>query len=425
MPTAVDALVAEVARAIDADLPALTSELTAWFTEVIPEFQHDEAIRGLMVASTSSNLVAIVDLLRHSIPVEQISVPGAAAEYARRFAQHSLSLEALLRAYRLGENRFTQWSITALDRIGGVPTDLALAAVAELSRRTNSYIDQVIEGLIDIYETERRLWNSRMGAARAAQIRLVLESENLSEAEACHLLGIPMSGWHTAAVAWMPAEGPSAAGMLDATARLIQEVSGPGTPLTLLDDERTMWVWVQQPAPRHLDLNRLSEGVAGLAAEVRVVLGAQAPGLDGFRGSLREAIRTRAVVENAQNRALRVLAFDDVAVAALLTENSEDLERWIVRVLGDLATDAPGNRELRDTIRVFFESGSSYTQAATRLHLHKNTVHYRIRKAEELLGRPLTDDRLDVEVALLARALLWRRRPLPATASARTPGHYN
>ena len=49
-----------------------------------------------MVASTSSNLVAIVGMLAHSIPIEQITVQAAAAEYARRFAQHNLSLEALL-----------------------------------------------------------------------------------------------------------------------------------------------------------------------------------------------------------------------------------------------------------------------------------------------------------------------------------------
>ena len=34
--------------------------------------------------------------------------------------------------------------------------------------------------------------------------------------------------------------------------------------------------------------------------------------------------------------------------------------------------------------------------------LHKNTVHYRIRKAEEILGRPVQESRLDVELALSA-----------------------
>ena len=42
--------------------------------------------------------------------------------------------------------------------------------------------------------------------------------------------------------------------------------------------------------------------------------------------------------------------------------------------------------QLRDTVRVFLDCDGSYTQAAARLH--KNTVHYRVRKAEELRGRP-------------------------------------
>ncbi len=34
--------------------------------------------------------------------------------------------------------------------------------------------------------------------------------------------------------------------------------------------------------------------------------------------------------------------------------------------------------------------------------LHKNTVQYRVRKAEESLGHPVGEDRLNVELALLA-----------------------
>jgi DNA-binding PucR family transcriptional regulator len=376
------------------------------FVEVIPEFRHDETVRALMVASTSSNLSAIVDLLAHSIPAEQITVPPAAAEYARRFAQHSLSLEALLRAYRLGENRFMQWAIAALDRIGGVPTEVALAAVSELSRRTNSYIDQVVEGLIEIYETERRRWSSRTGAARAAQVRVVLETDSLSEAAAHQLLGMPLAGWHRAAIAWLPADGPKDDGLLQVAARLFSEAAGHGVPLTMLADERTLWAWVRHPAPSEIDLARLRDGVAATRGGLRMALGAQGSGLAGFRGSLREATRARAVAETTDDAGLAVVSFDDVAVTALLTHQWDDLQRWVARVLGDLGGDAPGCRELRETVRVFLESSSSYTQAAGLLHLHKNTVYYRVRKAEELRGRPLTEARLDVEVALRAATLL-------------------
>ncbi|MFJ4031286.1 helix-turn-helix domain-containing protein [Streptomyces griseoluteus] len=132
----------------------------------------------------------------------------------------------------------------------------------------------------------------------------------------------------------------------------------------------------RQLVPRHLDLDTLREGVAGLGTGVRVALGSQAPGIDGFRGSLREALRAKAVAQTGRNDSLRVVAFE--------TSRSPRCSR----------------RSQRATTK----------QAATRLHLHKHTVHYRIRKAEELLGRPLAEDRLDVEMALLPRTPLWRHR---------------
>ena len=63
----------------------------------IADFRHDQAVQRLMIASTSSNLRPVVDMLMLGISLDDISVPPAAAEYARRFAQHDLSLEALLR----------------------------------------------------------------------------------------------------------------------------------------------------------------------------------------------------------------------------------------------------------------------------------------------------------------------------------------
>jgi DNA-binding PucR family transcriptional regulator len=70
--------------------------------------------------------------------------------------------------------------------------------------------------------------------------------------------------------------------------------------------------------------------------------------------------------------------------------------------LASLAGDDQAIARLRETLRVLLEANGSYREAAARMHVHKNTVLYRVRKAEELLGRPVTDGRLAVEVALLA-----------------------
>jgi PucR C-terminal helix-turn-helix domain len=50
--------------------------------------------------------------------------------------------------------------------------------------------------------------------------------------------------------------------------------------------------------------------------------------------------------------------------------------------------------------------------------LHKNTVQYRIRNAEESLGRPLAENRLRIEIALLTSHWLGSAVLQPAGAPA-------
>jgi DNA-binding PucR family transcriptional regulator len=95
---------------------------------------------------------------------------------------------------------------------------------------------------------------------------------------------------------------------------------------------------------------------------------------------------------------------------------SPDLLRaWVLATLGGLAADDEQQARLRDTLLVFLQSGGSYKTTAERLTLHKNTVQYRIRKAEESLGRPASQHRQDVELALQASRWLGPSvlRPLP------------
>ncbi|MFJ1758805.1 PucR family transcriptional regulator [Amycolatopsis sp. NPDC088138] len=74
------------------------------------------------------------------------------------------------------------------------------------------------------------------------------------------------------------------------------------------------------------------------------------------------------------------------------------------RVLGPLlGLDRGSGPVLLDTVAAFLDCDGSWARAARALHVHVNTVHYRIERAEELLGRDLSrlDDRLDLRAALL------------------------
>jgi DNA-binding PucR family transcriptional regulator len=69
-------------------------------------------------------------------------------------------------------------------------------------------------------------------------------------------------------------------------------------------------------------------------------------------------------------------------------------------VLGNLAEDDEQATRLRETLQVFLATGGSYVATAERLALHKNTVQYRVRKAEDAVGHSIEGHRSDVEMAL-------------------------
>jgi DNA-binding PucR family transcriptional regulator len=409
------ATVSEVARGIGHRLEELTAEMTSMFVDVIPEFRHDEAVQRLMVASTASNLSTMVDVLTLGISPEDITVPPAAAEYARRFAQHDLSLEALLRAYRLGEHMFLQWAVHELR-----PRELSMAQALEVTARVallvNSYIDQVIEGLIDIYRSEREQWEKRSDAARAAQVRAVLDTPSLEISSAEEMLGVGLRGWHIAAVAW--ADPSEADGSLRAVGRLLADASGR-FPMTVWPDGQTVWAWLSFPAPRRLDTDGLVQHLRE-HPELKIAVGEPGAGLAGFRASHQEAVRTRQVAEVAIRPGSRLYEHTHLALAGLLIDRRDELQVWVRRILGDLAQADESMTRLRETLQIFLEANGSFTDAATRMHVHKNTVHYRVRKAEEVIGRPVTDGRLSIEVALLAcDQLAVTTRPAPPARAGR------
>jgi DNA-binding PucR family transcriptional regulator len=117
------------------------------------------------------------------------------------------------------------------------------------------------------------------------------------------------------------------------------------------------------------------------------------------------------------------VAFSEVAPVAMMLGSADLLRAWVLGTLAGLAADDEHHARLRDTLLVFLQTGGSYKATAQRLTLHKNTVQYRIRKAEESLGRPVGENQHDVELALRASRWLGPSvlRPVPAAARQLTP----
>ncbi|MEV6646339.1 PucR family transcriptional regulator [Amycolatopsis sp. NPDC051371] len=115
----------------------------------------------------------------------------------------------------------------------------------------------------------------------------------------------------------------------------------------------------------------------------------------------------RYALEVAARRRVPLVVAGEVDVHQLLVSGAPDGLRAALsrRVLGPLlAYDAEQHTDLVHTVRVFLECSGSPTRAAKALHVHVNTLRYRIGRAGELLGADLTEftDQLDVYLALRA-----------------------
>jgi DNA-binding PucR family transcriptional regulator len=103
-----------------------------------------------------------------------------------------------------------------------------------------------------------------------------------------------------------------------------------------------------------------------------------------------------------------VVTADEVTSHVLLLASVPDEVRrtFAVRVLGRvLEYDTRTGAGLLDTLQVFLDCSGSWTRTAEALHVHVNTVRYRIERVEQLTGRDLgrLEDRVDVFLALRSR----------------------
>lgn len=156
---------------------------------------------------------------------------------------------------------------------------------------------------------------------------------------------------------------------------------------------------VQQVVTRKMGGLTLSIGVSDVYNEILEVPSAY-----------REA-RSAADTSRVLHGGNAITHIGDVALYTLLLENVERplLQRFSHRILGPLLdyqekTAVP----LIETLETLISCNASREETARKLFIHRNTLAYRLRKAEELLGRSLSDSEylFNLAVALKLRRFL-------------------
>ena len=395
---------ADVSSSLTPSTAEMSADIYGLIVREIPQLRGDKRVLTLLEASVGENVATLLHVIQHGIELENVHAPAAAEEYARRLAQRGVPASALLRAYRIGAARFQDWCLKELGR----STDnasIVSAAALRIADITSAYIDKVSEELLSAYEGEKEGWLRNLGVARAVRVQALLRGERVDVISSEAILGYRLRQYHVGMVCWTDkaASGGGALGGLEqATAEMARQSGLEGRPIFLPQDESSAWAWLPLGAKDAFPVQAISMSALGAGSGIRFALGVAASGVSGFRRTHEQAMGAHAVALAAGGSGQPTTSFADVAPLALMSGSTELIRAWVIETLGPLADDDGHHALLRDTLRVFLQENGSFVATAERLTLHKNTVRYRIGKAEESLGRPVGEDRLHVELALLA-----------------------
>jgi hypothetical protein len=384
-------------------------EIAATLTDTVHEHlvELDPDMRPWTLQAARSNLGVIVTMMREGDDPGTVQPPPEAIGYAKEYVVRGLELSLMQRAYRTAQGVFGGIILERL-RATTDDADHLAEAMSFFNAWIFAWVEAVERRLTDVYVAEHERWARGAAAVRAAEVRALLGGAPVDDPAAVSLrLGYDLDRVHVGFVVWStegderPGEAGGLFAAMERAAAAVARSLGAGPPLTVVEG-RHLACWVGMRREPDLSRLRLPARARGLA----VAAGTPAPGVEGFLLSHREALMARRVAELRGDGEGTVAAYPDLALDSLLAEDTEAARRFAARELGPLAAADDATARLASTVAIFLEEGASFVRAGRRLGIHANTVAYRVRRAETLLGRPLTERQLELRVALrLARLL--------------------
>jgi DNA-binding PucR family transcriptional regulator len=100
-----------------------------------------------------------------------------------------------------------------------------------------------------------------------------------------------------------------------------------------------------------------------------------------------------------------------------LFKQDDTIDSFALEVLGPLLErDRRGSSSLVETLDAFFAAGMVRKAAAAKLSIHPNTLDYRLREIESVLGYPVRSGNTAFKLQLALKLLPLTRRPLAGRA---------
>ena len=282
------------------------------------------------------------------------------------------------------------------------------ADCAMISEICFEFVGRLADGLTQLYLDEQRQWRENPRAQRLALVARILDGGDEDPVKSAAVLRYELQFRHHIAVSLTYTKHTAKADdRLEAAALQFLRAHHASQTLITRQPDATVLAWGNSRNPLPEPRPEVVHPIEG----VRLAIGAPGRDLEGFRRSANDARATQSFVGRLPGlRSTPVALFSEVSLIGLLSDDLEQARRFVEAELGGLATIDEHNERILETLEAYLDSHSPQT-VAHQLFIARNTVTYRLRKAAELLGRPITERQPQLRIAiLLARALDDRPR---------------
>jgi PucR-like helix-turn-helix protein/diguanylate cyclase with GGDEF domain len=405
MPATRREVVRTAAECLTPRVEEIAAEITAAIHREIPQLGDDPGVIAETHASALAITAHFLALARDDIDHQRTRLPLESTLLAREFVHLGVDVAGLLHALRTGHAIFWRWWLSALRDRCGDPVVL-WDAVELASSLQFAYMDTLSTRLAEEYASAREQWARNADSVRVETVRAILDLGGLDPDLASARLGYQLRRQHLGFVLSTGAPRERAIPEARRLAMVIAKAAECSQPLLVPLGGGVLGGWVGGSSALALDaLNDVA--LARLPINgAHVAIGTVGDGVAGFRRTHVEATHARRVAMRARRGHGRVTRYAAVALASLVCADLEQARGLVARELGPLARGDDETLRLASTLRVYLEEGSSLERAARRLGVHKNTINRRVRRARELLGHPLEEHTLELQVALAVASVL-------------------
>lgn len=379
------------ARAMRADSRGVARTIGDRVLSSLPALASTESLRRAFDASLAGNLATALTLLETRAEPEAIPLSQSQLDFADLVVRDKgVELEDLLAAYRLGQSAFLAcWAGHAASSVRDA-TELA-QVVGRSSAVLDTYISRSAARVTEqLRGTARPV---RDWAAERAQLALVLTS---TAVDIPAIGSYALDGRHVGLVISHRGGVPDGETVLKRCSVALVDATQAQDTYGVVTAEGDLAIWVRgaRNVGREPILAALGRSVPGGA---HAALGRPAPGAAGFRSTHRQARQAAGPGTAVQGV---VCWYDDVELGVLMSADPATAADYVSHHLGPLAAADDPSARLRQTLKIFLEEQGNARRAAERLFLHRNSVLYRIKNVQRVLGCDVLEKSLELRVAL-------------------------